>query len=112
MIDISRESGDRNSSTRWKRDSTADSKAYAPDAHCWNCGESGHVQKVCSHGKPIQCHRCGQTGHKEKNCDFYPISTYESNQDYNYFNHYDGSDQEYDYYNYYGHTNNYNNFKY
>jgi hypothetical protein len=44
--------------------------SYHPDAYCWNCGERGHVERVCMHGKPIKCHRCGRYGHKEKNCEF------------------------------------------
>ena len=35
---------------------------------CWNCGESGHMNKNCWYTTPIQCHYCLAYGHKSKNC--------------------------------------------
>lgn len=42
--------------------------AFNGRSKCGYCGESGHTERRCRHGMPIQCRKCNQYGHKVKFC--------------------------------------------
>lgn len=35
---------------------------------CYNCGETGHVQRNCWHQQMLKCNVCGGKGHKSNSC--------------------------------------------
>ena len=38
---------------------------------CNFCGEIGHKQDKCRHGRKLECHTCNREGHKAKLCHLY-----------------------------------------
>jgi hypothetical protein len=54
----------------WDRNSNGQPNRGNRDVYCYNCGERGHMQRMCWYLEELNCRYCSEPGHKEKYCRY------------------------------------------